>query len=94
MSFTLNKTKKLSKINNSSNEIFTFSFAEEKNNDYNTISTIEKVRFTKNKTVSFKHVEIINVESYKKYNQIGILSFESIENNCSKVCDTCDCDIF
>ncbi len=94
MSFTSNKTKKFSRIKNSNNEIFTFSFDEEKNNDYNTISTIEKVRFTKNKTVSFKQVEIINVESYKKYNQIGILSLESIENNCSKICGACDCDIF
>ena len=94
MSFTSNRTKKISKINNSNNEILTFSFVEEKNNDYNTISTIEKVRFTKNKTVSFKQVEIINVESYKKYNQIGLLTFESIENNCTKVCDACDCDIF
>ena len=97
MSLIFNKNKKFNKkkfkkFNN--NEAISLSSVEEKNLDFNTISTIEKDRLSKRKNVSFKGVEIIEVESYKEYNQIPILSFESLESNCSKAYGDCNCDIF
>ena len=87
-----NKNKKLKYKLNYNEELYSAS-TNDKNYDFNTISTIEKLRLTKNKNVSFGKIEIIDVESYKKYNQIKILTFESIESNCLKACDNCRCII-
>ena len=87
-----NKNKKLKYKLNYNEELYSAS-TNDKNYDFNTISTIEKLRITKNKSVSFGKIEIIEVESYKKYNQIKILTFESIESNCIKACDNCRCMI-
>ena len=87
-----NKNKKLKYKLNYNEELYSAS-TNDKNYDFNTISTIEKLRLTKNKNVSFGKIEIIDVESYKKYNQIKILTFESIESNCLKACDNCRCVI-
>ena len=87
-----NKNKKLKYKLNYNEELYSAS-TNDKNYDFNTISTIEKLRLTKNKNVSFGKIEIIDVESYKKYNQIKILTFESIESNCIKACDNCRCMI-
>ena len=85
------KNKKKATINYE--ELYSAS-TNDKNYDFNTISTIEKERLTKNKTVSFGNIEIIEVESYKKYNQVRILTFESIESNCMKAYDFCRCVCF
>ena len=87
-----NKNKKLKYKLNYNEELYSAS-TNDKNYDFNTISTIEKLRLTKNKNVSFGKIEIIDVESYKKYNQIKILTFESIESNCLKACGNCRCVI-
>ena len=73
------------------NEEFNTASTNDKNCDTNTISTFEKERLTKIKKVSFGTIEIIEVESYKKYNQLRILSFESIESNCLRAYDYCQC---
>ena len=88
----MNKNKKLKYKLNFNEELYSAS-TNDKNYDFNTISTIEKLRITKNKSVSFGKIEIVEVESYKKYNQIKILTFESIESNCIKACDNCRCMI-
>ena len=88
----MNKNKKLKYKLNFNEELYSAS-TNDKNYDFNTISTIEKLRITKNKSVSFGKIDIIEVESYKKYNQIKILTFESIESNCIKACDNCRCMI-
>ena len=85
------KNKKKATINYE--ELYSAS-TNDRNYDFNTISTIEKERLTKNKTVSFGNIEIIDVESYKKYNQVRILTFESIESNCMKAYDFCRCVCF
>ena len=97
MSLISNRNQKLRKLKSKSlsNDIIFSFISDEKNLDFNTISTIEKDRTTKyNKSVSFKGIEIIEVESYKKYNQIPILTLESIEANCVKAYEECKCDIF
>ena len=95
MSLNSNRFKKLNKNKfEANNDCFSLSSMDEKKLNRNTVSTIEKERLTKDKTVSFKGIEIIEVESYKKYNQIPILSFESIESNCIKAYEECRCDIF
>ena len=88
----INKNKKLKYKLNFNEELYSAS-TNDKNYDFNTISTIEKLRLTKNKNVSFGKIEIIDVESYKKFNQIKILTFESIESNCIKAYDNCRCMI-
>ena len=88
----MNKIKKLKKKLIFNEELYSAS-TNDKNYDFNTISTVEKLRITKNKTVTFGKIDIIEVESYKKYNQIKIMTFETIESNCSKACDNCRCMI-
>ena len=62
---------------------------------FNTIESIEKGRITKSKTVTFGEVEIVDVESYKKYNELNELSLEDKEIGCSKKCSIyCQCNIF
>ena len=95
MSLNLNRIGKLNKNKFvANNDYFSVSSMDEKRLNRNTISTVEKERLTKDKTVQFKGIEIIEVESYKKYNQMPILSFESIESNCLKTYEECKCDIF
>ena len=89
---TISKNKKLKYKLNFNEELYSAS-TNDRNYDFNTLSTIEKLRITKNKNVSFGKIEVIDVESYKKYNQIKILAFESIESNCMKACDNCKCMI-
>ena len=47
-----------------------------------------------NKKVAFNGVEIIDVESYKKYNMKGNLILENDENNSLDECKSCNCNIF
>ena len=49
---------------------------------------IKKVSFKEDKNL----VTIIEVESYKKYNQVSTLTFESLESNCLKAYDECNCN--
>ena len=95
MSIIWNPTKSISpKLTISSNAFSTSS----SNNEYafNTISTEEKGRLTtQTKSVSFGPVEIVKVESYKKYNQLEELSYETIESGCMERCGAfCKCNIF
>ena len=55
------------------------------------ITTEEKPK--SKKKVYFKGVEIIDVESYKEYNQMTVLQLESIEKNVT-ICKECNCTIF
>ena len=91
MSLIWSKKRRKSKKLMFNIEEFYSASTNDKNYDFNTMSTIEKERLTKNKTVSFGNIEIIEVESYKKYNQVRILTFESIESNCMKAYDFCKC---
>ena len=56
-------------------------------------SLIKKNKY-KNKKVAFNGVEIIDVESYKKYNMKGNLILEKDENTNLNDCKSCDCNIF
>ena len=97
MSLRLSKPRKINKTKTFDKGIFkVITSMADKIMDFNTNSTIdkEKERITKNKTVSFKGIEIIEVESYKKYNQIPFLSLESIENDCIKAYEECRCILF
>ena len=87
-------TKSLSKKITGSSDYFTFSSKDEK--VFNTLSTDEKGRLTTipKKSVSFGKVEIIEVESYKEYNQLD-LSYEYIDDGCMKRCGIyCNCKNF
>ena len=93
MSLNLGKYRRKKKKIMLNEELYSAS-TNDRNYDLNTISTLEKERISKNKTVSFGNVRIIEVESYKKYNKISILTFEKIESSCMKCCDDCKCGIF
>ena len=93
-----NKNKKLKYKLNYNEELYSAS-TNDKNYDFNTISTIEKLRLTKNKNVSFGKIEIIDVESYKKLNEdISETRFyyspEPKINNIKKKRMNCGCKIF
>ena len=62
-------------------------------NSYKTNSTNDKS--VKVKIVTFNGgVEIIDVESYKLYNQMGNnLKLEALEKNCVNECRVCNCTI-
>ena len=92
MSLNSIRVGKLKLIKGNNSDPFSVYSIDDKN--LNSISTIEKPRITKSKTVSFKGIEIIEVESYKKYNEIKCLSLESLENNCMKSYEECKCGIF
>ena len=92
MSLNSIRAGKLKLIKGNKTEPFSAYLIDDKN--MNSISTLEKPRISKSKTVSFKGIEIIEVESYKKYNEIKYLSLESLENNCMKSYEECKCDIF
>ena len=50
---------------------------------------------TKLKTVNFGDIEIVEVESYKKYNELDELSLEDNEIGCMKRCGIyCKCNLF
>ena len=86
MSFFLNLTKSFSK---------TISTASKEFDTINTISTEEKEKVRKTKVVNFGEIEIIDVESYKKYNQLNEIILEDREN-CFLNCygNFCICGIF
>ena len=94
MALFLNKNKEYNKFKGNNIEYVSISSGDDKAFDSNTISSIDKPRITKSKTVSFKGIEVINVESYKKYNRVGYLTLESLENNCIKAYEECKCNIF
>ena len=54
----------------------------------------ESQRISNLKKVYFNWVEIIDVESYKRFYQIGILKLESSENDSSNICKNCNCAIY
>ena len=86
MSFFLNLSKSFSK---------TISTASKELDNINTISSEEKEKVKTKKVVAFGEIEIIDVESYKKYNQLDILIFEDRENSCMECYDNfCNCEIF
>ena len=53
-----------------------------------------KTNININKKVAFNGVEIIDVESYKKYNMKGNLILENDENSSLNDCKSCNCNIF
>ena len=86
MSFFLNLSKSFSK---------TISTASKELDNINTISSEEKEKVKTKKVVAFGEIEIIDIESYKKYNQLDILIFEDRENSCMECYDNfCNCEIF
>ena len=86
MSFFLNLSKSFSK---------TISTASKELDNINTISSEEKEKVKTKKVVAFGEIEIIDVESYKKYNQLDILIFEDRENSCMECYGNfCNCEIF
>ncbi len=58
------------------------------------ITNEDKNKFCKIKSVYFNGVEIIDVESYKRYNQEGPVKLEAIENNIINDCKVCNCSMF
>ncbi len=54
----------------------------------------EKSDKNKQRKVTFNGVEIIEVESYKLYNQEGILTLETLEKNALNECKVCKCKVF
>ena len=86
MSFFHNLSKSFSK---------TISTASKELDNINTISSEEKENVKTKKVVAFGEIEIIDVESYKKYNQLDILIFEDRENSCMECYGNfCNCEIF
>ena len=86
MSFFLNLSKSFSK---------TISTASKELDNINTISSEEKEKVITKKFVSFGEIEIIDVESFKKYNQLDVIIFEDRENSCMECYGNfCNCEIF
>ena len=86
MSFFLNLSKSFSK---------TISTASKELDNINTISSEEKEKVRTKKVVSFGEIEIIDVESFKKYNQLDVIIFEDRENSCMECYGNfCNCEIF
>ena len=89
MSYFWNLTKSFTKKFSDNSEYLSISTKNEKL--YHTIST---GRVTKTKSVSFKGVEIIDVESYKQYNVLEDIPLEGNEYGCMKRCGIfCRCNI-
>ena len=95
MSIIWNFTKKICSKNTVNDDAFS-TIPSKDDKVFNTISTEEKGRLTtQTKNVSFGPVEIVEVDSYKKYNQLEELSYENIESGCMKCCRIyCQCGIF
>ena len=79
---------KINKLKIKSNDFFSI---ETKQTQENSLLGEEKPKVNRIKKVSFNGVQIIEVESYKKYNQESYLIFESLDKNCL---DECNCSIF
>ena len=94
MSYIWNLTKSISSKLTGNSDYFTISSKDEK--VFNTISTNEKGRSSlPSKSVSFGEVKIIEVESYKYYNQLDLTDEIISEENCMSRCGTyCKCNIF
>ena len=94
MSYIWNLTKSISTQITKNSDLFTLSSKDD--GHFKTISTEEKERITKSKTVSFGEVKVIDVESYKKYNEFDGLIIEDKEIGCMKRCGIyCkNCNIF
>ena len=93
MAYIWNITKSISKQVTVNSNFNTINSKEETN--FNTISVQDKERITNPKVVSFGQIEIINVESYKKYNGLEGISLEDKEVGCMKKCSIyCKCDIY
>ena len=83
-------TKSLTMKFTTNSEILTISTKDEKRSN-----TISAGRLTKIKCVNFKDIEIIDVESYKKYNLLDDISLESNEDGCMDRCGVhCKCNLF
>ena len=94
MSYIWNLTKSISTKLTGSSDYFTISSKDEK--AFNTLSTNEKGRLSTGltKSVSFGEVKIIEVESYKYYNQLDMTDEIISEENCMIRCGTyCKCNI-
>ena len=66
------------------------------NTEFRTISTKDEdtIKVKKAKTVNFRGIEIIDVESYKQYNLLDDLPVEPKENGCIENCGIeCKCNI-
>ena len=87
MSYAEKTIIKINKLKIGTND---FSSLENKKTQENSLDE-EKLKVKKIKRVSFNGVQIIEVESYKKYNQEGQLIFERFDKNCL---DECNCSIF
>ena len=87
MSFLSNLANNISK---------TFSMSSKEVDIYNTLTTTEdKNKRRKSKVVSFGDTKIIDVESYKTYNQLNELSLGEIEHHPIKCCGIqCKCEVF
>ena len=60
----------------------------------NTTSTDDKSKHRKSKEVSFGDIKIIDVESYKLYNQLDEIYLEENDHFHIKCCDkSCKCEI-
>ena len=93
MSYIWNITKNISKQFTGTSDFYTISSKEETN--FNTLSVQDKERIINPKVVSFGPVEIIDVESYKKYNELDGLKLEDKEIGCMKKCSIyCKCNIY
>ena len=93
MSLILSIKKSISKQFTKSTNFTTISSKDDQ--QFNTIGSIKKGRFTKSKTVTFGEIKIVDIESYKKYNELDDISLENKEIGCSKKCGIyCQCNIF
>ena len=73
----------------------TFTTSSKERDIYNnTTSTDDKSKHRKSKEVSFGDIKIIDVESYKLYNQLDEIYLEEIDHFHIKCCDkSCKCEI-
>ena len=89
MSYLWFLTKSFSKKLTGSSDLYT-------STNFNTLSTEDrdKRKFNKSKSVTFGEIQVMEVESYKKYNELDEINFEVEEIGCMKKCGIyCKCDI-
>ena len=89
MSYLWSLTKSISKTLTGSSDLYT-------STNFNTLSTEDrdKRKINKSKSVTFGEIQIIEVESYKKYNELDEINLEVEENGCMKKCGIyCKCGI-
>ena len=77
------------------NILRTFTTSSKERDIYNnTTSTDDKSKHRKSKEVSFGDIKIIDVESYKLYNQLDEIYLEENDHFHIKCCDkSCKCEI-